>query len=170
MKNLLFILLTIALVSCNVSTEKDYTPEFKEQKLKGKIGGKDWESKIGKITFSQRDSVTNWSFNFSDLRDDAYPCNFPNYEIGKIIFSSNNIDKGIKQLYFGLDFSKNQTVTLVYKQDSTSGPMNKIAVKGAYEVLEVDTTVNNLVKGRMDVYIDDNNWINGNFTATYCPN
>ena len=168
MKNLLFIFLAIVMVSCGGVEQKDYLPEYKEQVLSGKIGGKDWECKIGTITMSKRDTVVNWSFNFSDNGDQETPCGFHNYNSAKAMFSSNKLEKGTTQLRLGFDFSKNQTLTLVYNQDLGKGPMNKIAGTGAYEILEIDTVTNNWIKGRMDVFIDDDNWINGNFTANYC--
>ena len=48
--------------------------------------------------------------------------------------------------------------------------MNKIASKGAYELTKVDTENEMVIEGRMDIYVDDANYVNGNFKARYCPN
>ena len=116
------------------------------------------------------DTITKWSFNFTDLSDDQYPCSFPKYEIGKVMFSTKNIDPGLRQLKVGFDLTKAQTLTMVYDQDSAKGPMNQIAVEGAFEFTEIDTTEKNYIKGRIDVYVNDDNFINGNFKAKYCKN
>lgn len=167
---IIFVLLQLLVLFSCVGVGGDYEYNFKDQNLQGKIGSKSWESEKGKVSFTKRDSVTTWSFDFTDIHDEEYPCSFPTYETGKVMFSTKNIDPGVKQLQMGFNFSKNQTITLVYDQDSAKGPMNKIAVEGAFEITEFDTTDQNIIKGRIDAYCDDGNFVNGNFIAKYCKN
>jgi len=168
-RNILICLCTLAFSSCSlIFGGSDYKADFKDQPLQGKIGNKAWESTTGQAKVRIGDSTTTWSFNLSDVRDENKPCSFPKYETGKIMFSLKNVDKGVKQLQMGFDFAKNLTATMVYDQDSSKGPMNQIATKGAIEILEVDTTENNVIKGRIDIKLSDENSINGNFTAHVC--
>ena len=125
---------------------------------------------MGKVSMTKKDTVESWSFDFSDQRDAEFPCNYPQYEVGKVMFSAKDADLGEKQLNMSFNFKKNLTVTLVYDQDSAKGPMNKIASSGAYEITKVDLEGEKVIKGRMDIYIDDDNFVNGTFEARYCPN
>tara|TARA_B100000508_G_scaffold141097_1_gene146921 strand:+ start:1829 stop:2335 length:507 start_codon:yes stop_codon:yes gene_type:complete len=163
------VLLLLIMISCT-EIGSNYKHNFKDQELQGKIGGKEWVSKNGKASLTQRDSTTTWSFQFSDLRDENAPCSFSSYDIGKVMFSTKNIDPGVKKLKMSFNLSKAQTITMVYDQDSAKGPMNKIALEGAFEITEFDTVNKNIIKGRMDIYSDDDNFVNGNFEATFCKN
>ena len=167
---IILIAVTVIISSCGMEAGGDYKASYKDQPLQGKIGGKRWMSETGKVSLTKRDSVETWSFDFTDKRDEEYPCNYPQYEIGKVMFTTKNVALEEKQLRMGFDFAKNLTITLVYDQDSAKGPMNKVAVSGAYEITEVDTGAGQFIKGRMDIYVDDNNFVNGNFIAKYCPN
>lgn len=69
------------------------------------------------------------------------------------------------ELFINWNTLEGKTVTLVsYSETSVD---NNIAVEGAYEIISVDT-ITKLVTGKMDAYIDNDNFINGNFTLKYC--
>ena len=82
--------ISVIMVSCGFGgSKKEFVPNYKDQPLQGKIGGKEWKSEMGKVSMTKKDTVENWSFNFSDQRDAEFPCNYPQYEIGKVMFSAN---------------------------------------------------------------------------------
>lgn len=176
MKNLiLFIIISAIVVSgCKKKEDDDPTPSkykvnYKNQVLQGKINGETWIYAQGEV------SSTSWDVgeisHYFEIIDTAQSdsCFIISGKRSKLIFHTDDTGKIIQptvhELYIDWNTLEGKTVTLVsYSETSVD---NIIAAEGAYEIISVDT-VAKLVTGKMDAYIDKDNFINGNFTLKYC--
>jgi hypothetical protein len=135
--------------------------EFKDQNLQGKIGGEAWNFKNGTAEVSYFDS--------SEIDIDLYQdtsSNICNTYItdGDKIFLSVPHKVGVHELSIDFSSGNSQTVTL-YDRENT---MNYIASQGAVEILTIDTSSSMTLTGRMDARVDDDTYVNGNFTVSFC--
>ena len=175
---LVLISATILIFSCkkkedDASKTSSTTPSYVNQVLQGKIAGVNWTFAAGNVTSGKSffDTTNNVLHTFTT--SDSIPadsCFINSFGKSKIIFSIADKNKllttGTRKLKFGsFTSSDNMTVTFVSYENGTS--FNNIATTGAYEILTVDTT-KKMVTGRMDVEIDKNNFMNGNFSMKYC--
>ncbi len=173
---ILLTLILLVFVGCTEDDElnptSNYTVEYQNQTLQGKINGVDWIAVSGTATSSGL-GVDTFSHLLSivDTTVDTLCFVSGGASRSRVLFGYQDENQivvpGEKTLK--LDFgstTENFTVTLVF-QDDQGTPQNLIATKGAYEILSVDT-VSRMITGRMDVKYDDNSFVNGNFTIRYC--
>ncbi len=177
LQHILLLVLAFGLFQCSESDDVNplggsFTPDYKNQPLQGKIAGEDWTSVSGTVSTLMLGTDTfQHQFSVMDTLVDTTFCTGGTGQRSFIFFFLQDenaiVVPGEKKLK--LDFNNladNYTVTFV-SYDDDGNPENNIATKGAYEILTVDTT-NRLVTGRMDIPLDDNNFVNGNFSIRYC--
>ena len=155
----------------SVDPTQDFQPDYQNQTLQGKINGVDWTAVNGTANSTQLGVSDTFSHLISviDTVVDTNCITSPTRS--KLLFGfqdqSSLVPLGEKKLK--LDFgnlANNFTVTFVHF-DAQGTPQNNIAVKGAYEIQTVDT-VSKMITGRMDVRLDNDNFVNGNFSVRYC--
>ncbi len=171
MKKLAFALLIFAtlFIACE-KDDKSTTPiieptpiedslayEFKDQDLQGKIGGQNWVMNHG--TFRNYEPMDYpYMFYFSNLPDTNQCDN--NYNVTVFVqFALNELKPGIyysTQCYLGAVMARD-----------TEEDFTRRLPKGAIEILTIDAN-NNIVTGRIDVRKNETNFVNGNFSITYC--
>jgi len=140
-----------------------YNYNIKNQTLQGKIEGETWVFKSGSGEEDFSDPLY-LDFDLYDI-DSDYPCDWSSYSsqdyASKVIFNMP-ATVGLRELKFSFSNSEeNQTVTLYTLEDN----FNNIATQGVVEILSItDTEIN----AQMDIYIDENNFLNGKFTVPYC--
>lgn len=139
----------------------DYTIEYKDQVASGKIDGNDFTAVGGILEVSSFDdtkySVEIYGQEVSD------PCNSFASGDFQVIFS---IPQGEGEYELGFDFddtSNSQTATML--DSSGDIPSNIIASQGAIEIVDLSSDP---VTGRLDIYYDDDSYVNGNFELTDC--
>jgi hypothetical protein len=163
MKNLLtsIILSTLLFASCAkkettepTTTVADYN--FIDQPLQGLIEGKAWEFKSGIANYESLQRLFWFDF-YSAL--DTNQCDFDKPQTDYVFFAFDNLNIGLTEL--GL-FTQSATF---YDRDSS---LNIIAFDGAIEILSVDTINTMTITGRLDIRESSNNFVNGNFSITYC--
>ena len=150
--------MVVMVLSCSKDKDdSDYSYSFKNQTLQGKINGVEWTFVAGNCDDSYADDTYSADLYPAALED---PCDWA-FENDRILMSIPTI-VGLKELSFDFhDFENSYTVTLY----ATEGSLNTVATKGAVEVLSLtDSTLT----GRMDVYADGDNYVNGNFTIQIC--
>lgn len=176
MKNLtLFIIISaLVLLGCKKKEEDDPTPtthkvNYNNQVLQGKINGELWMYAQGEVSSSSWDvgEISHYFEIIDTSQSDS--CFIISGKRSKVIFHTDDTGKVIQpavhELYINWNTLEGKTITLVsYSETSVD---NNIAVEGAYEIISVDT-ISKLVTGKMDAYIDKDNFINGNFTLKYC--
>jgi hypothetical protein len=148
--------LLLLTVSCKKdSDEASYS--FIDQPIKGQIEGVDWtcKSSVAKQTSYDGEGL---SFDlYAKVKEDV--CNAYSENEDFVLFSLP-AKVGVYELGFGDD---KHTATLYYN----AATMNYICTKGAIEIISIDT-ISNIVKCRADIKSESNNYVNGNFEATYC--
>ncbi len=162
MKKLLFACAASALLftACEKEDEPQVeTPayEFKNQTMQGKIEGKAFQFEIGTV---EESGFGGFLYQIVGESDSTDACAFVNQYFG------NNIVFGLDELKTGLTVmgdNSSQTVTF-YQSESEN---NDVAIEGAIEILTVNAETD-VVTGRIDARIDDNNFVNGNFSVTHC--
>jgi len=158
--SLLFIGIT-CFSSCSKDDDDKASYEFKDQVMQGQFEGEDWILKAG--TAKKSPFEDNYlSLSFYTMESDS-PCNDWNLKGNRAMCSVPN-KVGIYELKFGFDGEESQTITLYHE----ASQMNNIATEGAIEITLIDIE-NGVVKGKIDAKADDKNFVNGNFTLTYCP-
>ena len=146
-------LLAIALVFSMTFIGCGKKVKYQDQILTGKIAGVDWTLASGSA--SEAFSDTEMSIDMF-MEMDTNLCDFTSPDGNKVLFT---IEKTVGEYELGL---LKQTVTMY------DGTTNFVAIKGAVEILSVDE-VAGTVEGRMDIKADNDNFLNGNFTLTWCP-
>lgn len=145
--------------SCSKDDGNQAAYSFIDQDLQGEFDGEAWHYSTGKVEVSYFDS-TELDFEITSVTSND-PCsdNFLSQDV--ILFS---IPDSVGLYELSLDFTGNsQTVTLY----DSGTEMNNIATSGALEITKIDK-VNGIVEGRMDATADSKNFVNGNFSITFC--
>ena len=157
-----FILIfAVGILSACGDDENDITFEFINQNLQGQIGGIEWGLVAGKA----QDFTTNNDFLSMEMVGvavvDTCQLSLPN--TSKIFFEVPK-QVGLYELKVGLQNPGiTQTVTFFVAAEN----QNYIASQGAIEILEIDLE-NELLEGRLDARVDNQNFINGNFCLVLC--
>ncbi len=149
------------IVSCSKDDDDEASYTFLDQEMQGKIEGDNWSLTVGTAEVSVWDStLLDLSFHV-DSSDD--PCNDWQLQGNKII---GTVPNAVGLYPFNFDFSgdDNMTITLFHSETS----MNIIATEGAIEITLIDIA-NGVVEGRVATTVDDDNFVNGNFSIIYCP-
>ena len=162
--NLLLSSLALTLFTCDNAGRDNYN--FIDQDLQGKIGGVAWKwegTEKGGLAEESLDGNLDVEIRHITA-EGGNPCDplafiDTDYKVSFKILKAPASAVGLYEL--GSD-----TGTYVTMYDGVS---NHICSQGAVEILSVSATPAGLVAGRMDVTLNDNNTINGNFTVTYCP-
>ncbi len=153
----ILVLVFLFFFSCGKEDTKEY--EFKDQEAQGKIKGK---------TFFYQSGSSKISGDTSEIFIDLYeaelnePCNLLNQEQRYLNFRVP-MEPGVVNLYFGV--SKTSRVVTFY--DLTVDNFFMLGLKGAVKINSIDS-MNGLVKGEIDAWGDENNYINGYFEAKLC--
>lgn len=151
------VVLTIGLLtSCSDDDENSPKYEFIDQNLQGTING---------ASFTLGDAIVEISNGelsielFSSLETES-GCDIFFGEYSSIFFDTPN-EIGIKELSFDFSSFDGQTITLF----DPDGNVNIIATEGALEIVSITETT---VSGKIDARAGDGDFVNGNFTATFC--
>ena len=123
--------------------------------MQGKISGTDWIYKSGLAEPVSSDNSLN--VNIYDIDPDGGdPCGiFPFTGANNVLLMSFPESTGLYTL------GSSRTITLY---DSYT---NYILTEGKFEILTIDSI--GMVTGRIAAGYNSNNYINGNFSVTYCP-
>ncbi|MBL7833825.1 MAG: hypothetical protein JNK18_07720 [Cyclobacteriaceae bacterium] len=156
----LFVLLTCLTLACSDDDEKGSSYSFKEQDLQGEIEGGRWTYADGYVETTTLEGVESLSVNLM-LTQTSGACETFSIEGDQVFFTVPN-EVGLYKLSFNLGSFSGQTVTLF----DTETVLNTIATKGAIEILTITDTE---VTGRIDARADKDNFVNGNFTVSFCP-
>lgn len=151
---------TALLLSCSDDDEKGPSYSFKNQDLQGKIEGGSWTYADGYVETTTIEGVESLSVNLMLAQVDGACRNF-SIEGDQVFFTVPN-EVGVYKLKFDLSTFSGQTVTLF----DTETVLNTIATEGAIEILTITDTE---VTGRVDARYDKTNYVNGNFTVSFCP-
>lgn len=146
------IFIALFVFSCG-DDENEYS--FKNQDLSGKIGGDSWtyeDGFIDEFTFEGKDFLSS---NLT-LTQDGSVCEV-DLE-GNYIYFGAPKKVGVYKLKGG-----NERIFLVMNNNHTA---SFDANKGAIEILSITETQ---VTGRIDARFNGNNFVNGNFTVSFCP-
>lgn len=165
-----FLLLTavlfVGLTSCDIDGEDDKksSVDFIDQNLQGVISGQPWSFVAGEAESDTSDGVDIWRFSLYDVAPvEGFFGNSYDFISTVGFYIPKNIAVGVHELY--LDFQAGESQVLTFYSKSTN--LNSITESGTIEILNVDTT-NNQISGRMSVWMTDdeeNFKINGNFTV-----
>ncbi|MBL7840746.1 MAG: hypothetical protein JNJ75_11430 [Cyclobacteriaceae bacterium] len=155
---------TALLLSCSDDDEKGPSYSFKNQDLQGKIEGGSWTYADGYVETTTLEGVESLSVNLMLTQVDGACGNF-SVEGDEVFFFVPNA-VGLYKLSFDLGSFDGQVVTLYDDDDGGPDPINVIATKGAIEILTITDTE---VTGRIDARADKDNFVNGNFTVSFCP-
>jgi len=157
---LVLVMLTSLAISCSDDDESGPSYNFEDQNLQGKIDGEDFilGDGRGEISFFEDDQLSIDLYH-SDEPEDA--CDVLNSDFVYAFFTIPD-EVGIYELFLDLENFEGQTVTLF----NPDGTLNNIATEGAVELTSITDTE---VSGRIDARMDDDNFINGNFTVEFCP-
>jgi hypothetical protein len=145
-------------------------PEYKNQIVQGKINGQSWVFVEGYAnSFNFTGDTSNHTIDLTDSILTTGVCG-SSTKRPRIIFGFQDrnflIMTGESKLKIDLvDVLKSRTVTFLHYEGGS--PVNAISTKGGYEILSVDTA-NSIITGRIDSRIDDENFVNGNFSLKYC--
>lgn len=151
---------TALLMSCSDDDEKGPSYSFKNQDLQGKIEGGSWTYADGYVETTTLEGVESLSVNLMLAQVDGACRNF-SIEGDQVLFTVPNA-VGVYKLNFDLGSFSGQVVNLF----DTETTLNTFATKGAIEILTVTDTE---VTGRIDARADKDNYVNGNFTVSFCP-
>ena len=162
MKKILFTCTAAAILIMGCKKEdapQTETPayEFKNQNLQGEIEGSSWTFLEGEVKAS---AFTNGEYNlFLRSTSDSNACNaFSNPDADYVTFALTSLEPQLKEINLG-------TYNAVLYDKETE--LNVISVRGAIEILTVDT-VARFLTGRAHIYGDEINEVNGNFTINIC--
>ncbi|MCP4459955.1 MAG: hypothetical protein GY816_18320 [Cytophagales bacterium] len=156
----LILLTGIILISCGKDDDPDPKIEFIDQALQGKIDGLDFvygDALVKESFFNAGDL----SFEIFDEAETDAACDIITSDLPRVIFTIPN-EIGLIELSLDMGSGDGQTITL-YNPD---GSMNVIMTEGALEILTITSTE---ITGRIDAQMDSDNFVNGNFTAGFCP-
>jgi hypothetical protein len=149
----LFTLLVISLVSCKDDDKAEPAYSFKDQDATGKIENVSWTYKDGYVDIgSELIHVT------LTIEQDGKACDVTSPTGDYVSFA---VDKEEKLYLLGGSGSTLYTATLLESDDT----MNYIALEGAIEITSITDLA---VSGRIDARVDDETFVNGNFTIPTC--
>ncbi|MGB0404506.1 MAG: hypothetical protein ACPGEG_10450 [Salibacteraceae bacterium] len=166
---LLFSLALVVFASCKKDDDSEDSTsepkyEFKNQVLQGQIEGEPWVFASGKF------KLDTFFVSEGEYKVELYPitdsnmCDyFFNADTDRVILTVPLVI-GINEL--NIDLSGNtdsETITLLDNETFT----NVISHIGAYEVVRIDTAAGEM-ELKIDAQYDDQNFINGNCTISYC--
>lgn len=157
MKNLYLlclIFLVTSLISCSDDDSDNDGPsyEFKNQELQGMIDGQAFV--LGEGTVSSSDGELSLKL-LSDMETASACDQFGSGDFVRVFFTIAEAE-GIVELSF-----EEQTVTLFNPENT----LNIIITEGAVEITSISESS---VSGKIDARYDDENFVNGNFTAEFC--
>lgn len=138
--------------------------DFKDQNLTGQIEGVSFTFTSGKFEYSTWSSNSKLEFYINLYPEmDTNLCDFNELQSNKVLFHTP-VEPGLYQLNLDWDNpDSNFTITL-YERANVN---NIICTVGAYEIVKVDTAAR-VMEMRIDARFDDNNFINGNCTLSFC--
>ncbi|MCH2045054.1 MAG: hypothetical protein MK212_13130 [Saprospiraceae bacterium] len=154
--SLFFVLLL--LISCNKKTH-----EFEAQVLAGKVNNEEWILEMGTATLLTKDSFPDslslrlYAESFSN------PCDSNLSYTRDYVYTTLPADTGLYTYSF--DFISHRGSYAIFEHQATG--IRHTAIKGAIEIQEIDT-INQFIRGRLDIRYDAKNCINGNFQVEYC--
>lgn len=160
MKLFLFIFVlafSFILISCGDDDDDDSSSDFINQPIQGMINGNDWQGTSG-IAEPSPFEEGRLSIEIAESMVEDVCAEFF-LEGLRVLFSVPN-EVGTYELDFG-----NQTITLF----DPDGNVNIVVIDGVVEIQTIDDTEGGSVTGRIVGDSDDENFVNGNFTVTYCP-
>lgn len=142
------------------SCKYNYQYSFKTHTAQGKINGKAWEMKAGgaEVDFWDSTDITIDLFN----TDTFSVCDAFISQATKVIATLPK-ELGVREFKFSFSDPAAQTATLIYYEETT--PFNIIAIDGAIELMSIGDSV---ITGRIDAYVDEDNYVNGVFTLDFC--
>jgi hypothetical protein len=154
------ILIAAFLFSCSDDEGEDKnTYSFKDQDLSGEIGGEAWTYEDGFVDEDTYDSEEIWDFRLF-LEQEESACDVLFAEGDQILFFVPRVI-GLYELSLNSSF-EGRVVNLIEDEDV---PVNNLASNGAIEILTVTETE---ITGRIDARLDRDNYVNGNFTVSFC--
>jgi len=163
MKNFqfLFALLVASafLFSCGDDDDDDDNgPGFIDQPIQGMINGQSWQagSGLAEVASFEDNAI---DIEITDLTVDDV-CDEFFIEGLRLFF---DVPDAVGTYELGIDTE--ESITLY----DPEGSLNIIVLEGTIEILTIDATEGGTVTGRIDGRSDDENFVNGNFTVTYCP-
>lgn len=148
------------LLACSDDDEKKSSYAFKDQDLAGEIEGDSWTYEDGFVEEGTFDGEEILDINLFLAQEDP-ACETFQREGDEVFFFVPNA-VGLYKLSFDLNAFDGQTVTLLDDEET----LNVIATEGAIEILTITETE---VTGRIDARADGQNFVNGNFTVSFCP-
>ncbi|XOV93067.1 MAG: hypothetical protein ACFHWX_23075 [Bacteroidota bacterium] len=149
----------LILTSCNKDDDGNGpTYDFKDQNLQGKIDGIDFNLGDGAVDLFNEEL----SFNLYSDQESTAACDLFGFGDFVQVFFAIPEETGLLELNLNLSSGDGETVTMFNPENS----LNVIATEGAIVITEITETT---VSGKMDIQFDEDNFINGNFTAEFCP-
>lgn len=145
--------------ACGKDEDAGPSYSFIDQNLQGTVDGIPFTLKGG--TFEDGFEDGEIFIDLYDINEQGEVCDLFFGEHVSVFFSIPNAI-GLYELSFNLNSFDGRTVTL-YNPDNS---LNTIATEGAVEILSISATE---VTGRLDARADENNAVNGNFSAVLCP-
>lgn len=155
---LLFIAVSV-LFSCSKDDDTERGYKFKDQIMQGEIEGDNWVFASGTAEIDYWDEDQLSLMFYAEASDD--PCN--EFLSGNKVMCTIPNAVGLYKLNFNFSGDNIQTVTLFHE----ASVMNTVASEGAIEIMLIDLQ-NGIIEGRIDAYGDKNDFVNGNFSLSYC--
>jgi hypothetical protein len=155
----LLIISMAILFSCKDEDEKP-SHSFKNQNLSGKIGNSSWTFSDGYADVYGLEEESQVSVDLFQEAEDGEGC-CALAKGNEVLFTLPN-KVGLYMLKFELNDFENSVVVNLFEED---GYVNNLASTGAVEILSISETQ---VSGRIDARIDDESFVNGNFTVNIC--
>jgi hypothetical protein len=156
----IFLLLAGLAFSCGGDEDEGYDYNVLDRDAAGEIDHEAWVYGDGYaevIDFGDGEELSI-DLVLEQLQDG---CDISILEGNSVFFYAPN-EEGLYKLKLDLNNPEgNRTVTL-WKED---GSVNYIATEGAVEILSITPTQ---VTGRLDVKVDNDTFVNGNFTISLC--
>jgi small nuclear ribonucleoprotein (snRNP)-like protein len=149
----LFMLLVISLVSCKDDDNAEPAYNFKDQDATGKIENESWTYKDG-----YADIGSELIYVTLTIEQAGKACDITSPTGDRVLFT---VDKEPTLYLLGGSGSTMYTATLLESDDT----MNHIALEGAIEITSI---TNDTVSGKIDARVDDETFVNGNFTIPIC--
>lgn len=154
------VLIAALLFSCSDDdSEKKSSYSFKDQDLSGEIEGDSWTYEDGFVEEGTFDDEEILDISLFLAQEDPACATFQREGDEVFFFVPNAV--GLYKLSFDLSSFDGQTVTLLDEEEM----LNVIATEGAIEILTITETQ---VTGRIDARSDGQNYVNGNFTVSFC--
>ena len=157
--SLLLIFSLAILFSCKDEEEKP-THTFKNQNLSGKIGNTSWTLNDGYADVYGIDEQSQVSVDLFMEAEEGEGCSAL-AKGNEVLFTLPN-KVGLYLLKFELNDFENSVVVNLFEED---GYINNLASTGAVEITAISDTQ---VSGRIDARIDEESFVNGNFTVDIC--